>query len=50
MSRWRELPAELDPASYRLAVRLRLLKDHSGLSKRQLATKTGYSTKSWSDT
>src|SRR5688572_24111971 len=47
MSRWRELPAELDPAAYRLVVRLRLLKDHSGLSTRQLATKTGYSTKSW---
>ncbi|MFF2535235.1 helix-turn-helix domain-containing protein [Streptomyces cyaneofuscatus] len=47
MSRWRELPAELDPAAYRLAVRLRVLKDHSGLSTRQLAVKTGYSTKSW---
>ncbi|MEU8561979.1 helix-turn-helix transcriptional regulator [Streptomyces cyaneofuscatus] len=47
MSRWRELPAELDPAAYRLVVRLRALKDHSGLSTRQLAVKTGYSTKSW---
>ncbi|MFI5727737.1 helix-turn-helix domain-containing protein [Streptomyces cyaneofuscatus] len=47
MSRWRELPAELDPAAYRLVVRLRVLKDHSGLSTRQLAVKTGYSTKSW---
>ncbi|MFJ9982241.1 helix-turn-helix domain-containing protein [Streptomyces cyaneofuscatus] len=47
MSRWRELPAELDPAAYRLVVRLRVLKDHSGLSTRQLAVKSGYSTKSW---
>ncbi|WP_436841761.1 helix-turn-helix domain-containing protein [Streptomyces cyaneofuscatus] len=47
MSRWRELPAELDPAAYRSVVRLRLLRDHSGLSTPQLATKTGYSTKSW---
>ncbi|MFF3991812.1 helix-turn-helix domain-containing protein [Streptomyces cyaneofuscatus] len=47
MSRWRELPAELDPAAYRLVVRLRALKDHSGLSTRQLAVKSGYSTKSW---
>lgn len=30
-----------------LVVRLRRLKDHSGLSVRQLAAKTGYSPKSW---
>lgn len=30
-----------------LVVRLRRLKDHSGLSMRQLAAKTGYSPKSW---
>lgn len=47
MSRWRELPAELDPRVRQLLVRLRRLKDHSGLSMRQLATKTGYSAKSW---
>ncbi|MFD9293023.1 peptidoglycan-binding protein [Streptomyces sp. NPDC060030] len=47
MSRWKELPAELHPHVLRLIVRLRRLKDHSELSTRQLATKTGYSAKSW---
>ncbi|WP_435605296.1 peptidoglycan-binding protein [Streptomyces ardesiacus] len=47
MSRWKELPAELDPRVARLVVRLRGLKDHGGLSMRQLAAKTGYSAKSW---
>ncbi|WP_073951636.1 peptidoglycan-binding protein [Streptomyces kebangsaanensis] len=47
MSRWKELPAELNPRVRQLVVRLRRLKDHSGLSTRQLAAKTGYSTKSW---
>ncbi|MFJ8546697.1 peptidoglycan-binding protein [Streptomyces sp. NPDC093586] len=47
MSRWKELPAELDPRVHRLVVRLRHLKDHAGLSTRQLAAKTGYSAKSW---
>ncbi|MBU6535851.1 peptidoglycan-binding protein [Streptomyces sp. NPDC057245] len=47
MSRWKELPAELDPRVSQLVVRLRRLKDHGGLSMRQLAAKTGYSAKSW---
>ncbi|MEW2113823.1 peptidoglycan-binding protein [Streptomyces sp. NPDC005474] len=47
MSRWKPLPAELDPRVRQLVVRLRRLKDHSGLSMRQLAAKTGYSPKSW---
>ncbi|MEV5551681.1 peptidoglycan-binding protein [Streptomyces sp. NPDC052309] len=47
MSRWKELPTELDPRVRQLVVRLRRLKDHSGLSLRQLAAKTGYSAKSW---
>ncbi|MEE1938967.1 peptidoglycan-binding protein [Streptomyces sp. TRM 70361] len=47
MSRWKELPVELDAPVRRLVVRLRGLKDHSGLSMRQLAAKTGYSAKSW---
>ncbi|MFD3375428.1 MULTISPECIES: peptidoglycan-binding protein [unclassified Streptomyces] len=47
MSRWKVLPGELDPRVRQLVVRLRRLKDHSGLSLRQLAAKTGYSTSSW---
>lgn len=47
MSRWKELPTELHPYVHQLAVRLRRLKDHGGLTMRQLAAKTGYSTKSW---
>jgi len=47
MSRWKALPAELDPRVRQLLVRLRRLKDHSGLSMRQLAAQTGYSPKSW---
>ncbi|MFC5804729.1 peptidoglycan-binding protein [Streptomyces formicae] len=47
MSRWKELPAELHPHVHQLIVRLRRLKDHSQLSTRQLAAKTGYSTRSW---
>ncbi|MFF4474468.1 peptidoglycan-binding protein [Streptomyces sp. NPDC001599] len=47
MSRWKELPAELDPRVHQLVVRLRRVKDHGGLSMRQLAAKTGYSAKSW---
>ncbi|MEU6350246.1 peptidoglycan-binding protein [Streptomyces sp. NPDC047072] len=47
MSRWKPLPEELDPGVRQLVVRLRRLKDHSGLSLRQLAAKTGYSAKSW---
>lgn len=47
MSRWAALPVELDPRVRQLVVRLRRLKDHSGLSLRQLAARTGYSEKSW---
>ncbi|MGW3105624.1 peptidoglycan-binding protein [Streptomyces sp. NPDC001100] len=47
MSRWKALPAELDPRVRQLVVRLRRLKDHSGLSVRQLAVRTEYSPKSW---
>lgn len=47
MPRWKELPTELDPRVRQLVVRLRRLKDHSGLTMRQLAAKTGYSAKSW---
>lgn len=47
MSRWKVLPAELDPRVRQLVVRLRRLKDHSGLSIRQVAARTGYSPKSW---
>ncbi|MET7292459.1 peptidoglycan-binding protein [Streptomyces griseoloalbus] len=47
MSRWKELPAHLHPQIRQLIVRLRRLKDHGELSTRQLAAKTGYSTRSW---
>ncbi|MEV8089063.1 peptidoglycan-binding protein [Streptomyces nigra] len=47
MSRWAALPAELDPRVRRFVVCTRRLKDHSGLSLRQLAARTGYSQKSW---
>ncbi|MFJ4633758.1 peptidoglycan-binding protein [Streptomyces sp. NPDC088847] len=47
MSRWKVLPEELDPRVRQLVVRLRRLKDHSGLSIRQLAARTDYSPKSW---
>ncbi|MEU0162234.1 peptidoglycan-binding protein [Streptomyces sp. NPDC006261] len=41
------MPAELPPPARQLMVRLRGLKDRSGLSSRQLAARTGYSAKSW---
>nr|WP_197973924.1 peptidoglycan-binding protein [Streptomyces gossypiisoli] len=47
VSRWKELPAELHPHVHQLIVRLRRLKDHSELSTRQLAARSGYSAKSW---
>lgn len=47
VSRWKELPADLHPHVHQLIVRLRRLKDHSELSTRRLAVKTGYSAKSW---
>ncbi|WP_103541365.1 peptidoglycan-binding protein [Streptomyces sp. SM1] len=47
MPRWKELPTELHPGVRQLAVRLRAVKDHSELTTRQLAAKTGYSPRSW---
>ncbi len=47
MSRWKGLPAELDPRARQLVAQMRRLKDHSGLSLTQLAAKTGYSRSSW---
>jgi transcriptional regulator with XRE-family HTH domain len=47
MPRSKPLPAELDPSARQLVSRLRGLKDHSELTLRQLAAKTGYSAKSW---
>jgi transcriptional regulator with XRE-family HTH domain len=47
MPRSKALPDELDPCAQQLVERLRQLKDHSELTMRHLATKTGYSAKSW---
>ncbi|QUC58745.1 peptidoglycan-binding protein [Streptomyces sp. A2-16] len=47
MPRQKTLPMELDPSARELVTRLRRLRDHSELTMRQLATKTGYSAKSW---
>ncbi|WP_460068347.1 helix-turn-helix domain-containing protein [Streptomyces sp. YKOK-I1] len=47
MARRTALSAELDPRVHQLVSRLRQLKEHTGLSTRQLAVKTGYSEKSW---
>ncbi|MFF4629100.1 peptidoglycan-binding protein [Streptomyces griseorubiginosus] len=47
MPRSKPLPAELDPSARQLVNDLRRLRDHSELTMRQLATKTGYSAKSW---
>ncbi|MEU0413185.1 peptidoglycan-binding protein [Streptomyces griseorubiginosus] len=47
MPRSKPLPAELDPSARQLTARLRRLKEHSELTMRQLAGKTGYSAKSW---
>lgn len=47
MSRYKALPAELDPCARQLVERLRQLKDHGELTMRHLAAKTGYSAKSW---
>ncbi|MFC8435121.1 peptidoglycan-binding protein [Streptomyces sp. NPDC057253] len=47
MPRSKTLPAELDPSARQLMADLRRLKDHSELTMRQLAAKTGYSAKSW---
>lgn len=47
MSRWKQLPASLDPRVRQLVVQLRRVKDHSGLSLHGLASRTGYSRSSW---
>jgi transcriptional regulator with XRE-family HTH domain len=47
MSRWKELPAALDQQTWQLAVQLRRLKDHAGLSLSALAAKTTFSKSSW---
>ncbi|MBU7597546.1 helix-turn-helix domain-containing protein [Streptomyces sp. P38-E01] len=47
MTRWKALPSALDPRTRQLVVRLRELKDHSGLSGSALASRTGYSRSSW---
>jgi transcriptional regulator with XRE-family HTH domain len=47
MPRSKPLPAEPDPSARQLTARLRRLKEHSELTMRQLAGKTGYSAKSW---
>lgn len=47
MSRWKELPDSLDPRVRQFVVRLRRLKDHSGLGLAALASRTGYSRSSW---
>lgn len=47
MSRWKHLPASMDPRVRQLVVQLRRVKDHSGLSLEALAARTGYSRSSW---
>ncbi|TDU02140.1 helix-turn-helix protein [Streptomyces sp. 846.5] len=47
MTRWKALPEDLDPLAMQLVVRLRQMKDESGLSLAQLTERTGYSTSSW---
>lgn len=47
MARWKALPEGLDPTVVQLLVRLRRMKDDSGLSLDQLAVRTGYSVSSW---
>lgn len=47
MSRWKELPAELDQQMWQLVVQMRRLKDHAGLSLSALASKTTFSKSSW---
>ncbi len=47
MSRWKALPEELDPRVRELVGQLRRLKEVSGLSLAQVASKTGYSRSSW---
>ena len=47
MTRWKALPAGLDPAVVQFVGELRRLKDDSGLTHRRLAARTGYSASSW---
>ncbi|MFC1408614.1 helix-turn-helix domain-containing protein [Streptacidiphilus sp. N1-12] len=47
MTRWKALPAGLDPAVVQFIGVLRRLKDDSGLTHRRLAARTGYSASSW---
>ncbi|WP_030747256.1 helix-turn-helix domain-containing protein [Streptomyces sp. NRRL F-5135] len=47
MPRWKELPSELPERERQLIVRLRRLKDRSGLGLAALAARTGYSRSSW---
>ncbi|MEV6940652.1 peptidoglycan-binding protein [Streptomyces sp. NPDC051172] len=47
MARWKAMPAGLDPAVVEFVAELRRLKDASGLSLRDLADGTGYSSSSW---
>ncbi|WP_405988804.1 helix-turn-helix domain-containing protein [Streptomyces sp. NBC_00986] len=47
MARWRALPAGIDPAVAALVAHPCKAKDFSGLSVKELASATGYSTSSW---
>ncbi|MCE7078664.1 peptidoglycan-binding protein [Streptomyces sp. ST2-7A] len=47
MASWKELPVTLGERERRLVVRLRGLKDHSGLSLAGLSRRTSYSSSSW---
>lgn len=47
MASWRELPEDLAPEGRRLIVRMRQLKDRSGLSLTALGRRTSFSSSSW---
>ncbi|WP_372351409.1 helix-turn-helix domain-containing protein [Streptomyces sp. KL116D] len=47
MSRWKQLPASMEPRQRQLTVQLRRFKDRSGLTLRAVAARTGYSRSSW---
>lgn len=47
MARWRSLPADLEPRTRELVIRLRELKDQVGFSAEALARKTQFSKSSW---
>jgi hypothetical protein len=40
MSRWKPLPADLEPLNRELIIRLRELKDQTGMSAAEMARKT----------